>query len=223
MTEFLSTLDHIDQGLTLLLNYDGGSFQDHLWLIVSSRTIWLLPALTLIAYLFQHKKQWREAVIVVLAIALTVTLCDQISSTWMKPFFGRLRPSHNPALEGMLHLVNGYRSGTFGFVSSHAANSFGAVTLVSLLLRSRKVAIPLYMFALCVSYSRVYLGVHYVGDTLGGMLLGMIIAIAVYALLPKACRTTFILPKNRLTQTKAILSVSRRLPLSINYLLKLRF
>ena len=181
MTTFISTLNHIDQTLTLMLNYDGGYLQDHLWLAFSSRTIWLLPALAFILYLFRNKKQWREAVITLFAIGLTVTLCDQISSTFMKPFFGRLRPSHAPELEGLIHLVNGYRGGTFGFVSSHAANAFGAVTMVSLLLRSNKMSAALYTFALCVCYSRIYLGVHYVGDILGGMILGIMTAILVYA------------------------------------------
>lgn len=176
---FINFLDSIDKSLMLLLNYDGGLWQDCLWLAFSSRLLWILPAVALIYYLFKHYSR-REAITILMALAVTIVLTDQISASLIKPFFGRLRPSHCAELSTQLHLVNGYRGGLYGFVSSHAANAFGAVSFVALLMRRRWLTATLLTLGLCVGYSRIYLGVHYPGDVLFGSMLGCGVGIAVY-------------------------------------------
>lgn len=173
INSFLQTLNNADTWLTLLLNYDGGSVQDMVWGAFSTRIIWLLPAAAFIAFLAKDRSQWKRAVLAVVALALTVAVCDQLTSTFMKPFFARLRPSHTPAIASLVHIVGGYRGGLYGFASSHAANSFGAATFAALVVRRRKATLALLAFAACVSYSRIYLGVHYVGDVLAGAALGV--------------------------------------------------
>lgn len=180
--ELITWFDDIDKQLLLLLNYDGGYAQDCCWQLFSSPLIWLLPAIPFLFHVFRCHR-WAEAVAIVLALACTVALCDQISSSIIKPFVARLRPSHCPELQGLLHFVNGYRGGLYGFVSSHAANSFGAATFVSLVVRRRRVAQWLFLLALCVSYSRIYLGVHYPGDILAGAMLGVAVGLATYTAL----------------------------------------
>ncbi len=184
----IALLDKTDKVLTLALNYNGGALQDLVWSLFSMRSIWIFPALVFIVYLCRSGIKWSQTVTVLTYLSLVILACDQISSTVMKPFFCRLRPSHVAELQGVIHLVGNYRGGLYGFVSSHAANSFGAVTFVSLLLRKRHIAIPLYIFALCVCYSRIYLGVHYLGDVVGGMFLGVFVANVVYLLLPRKCK-----------------------------------
>ena len=181
-TEFINWIDGIDKNLMLLLNFDGGYAQDCIWLTFSSRLLWILPALLFIVYAFMHYR-WPKALSFILAIALTILFCDQISSSFLKPLFMRLRPSHCLELSGQLHFVDGYRGGMYGFVSSHAANAFGAVTFVSLVLRRKLITYALFSLALFVSYSRIYLGVHYPGDILAGGLLGCMIGYAVYKIL----------------------------------------
>lgn len=178
----LDYLINLDKSLTVFFNYNGGSVQDSLWYGLSSRLIWVLPALLLLCFLIHKPKKWKEATLVILALVLVITLCDQISSSIMKPYFARLRPSHTPGVENMLHYVNGYRGGQYGFASSHAANSFGAVTFVALLLRRWKVTVALLLLSLCVCYSRIYLGVHFFGDIFVGAVIGVMFGYIVYAI-----------------------------------------
>ncbi len=176
---FIDKLDSIDKYLMLLLNYDGGYLQDCFWLFISSRILWVVPSLLFIIYVFKHFNH-TEAIGMIVAMAVAVAVCDQVSSSIIKPLAARLRPSHTPNLEDLLHLVNGYRGGLYGFVSSHAANSFSAVTLASLIIHRRWIKYFLITLALCVCYSRVYLGVHYPADVFCGGMLGVFIGFCVY-------------------------------------------
>ena len=151
----IDKLDSIDKHLMLLLNYDGGYTQDCFWQFMSSRLLWVVPSLLFIIYVFKHF-DCTKTISMIIAMVITVVLCDQVSSNVIKPLVARLRPSHAPELEGMLHLVNGYRGGLYGFVSSHAANSFGAVSLAALIIHRRWATYILITLALCVSYSRIY-------------------------------------------------------------------
>lgn len=180
--EILNSLDTIDRSITIALNYNGGFIQDGIWAAFSSRLVWALPALALIAHLLYKKQTRKQTLIVILALTLIITLCDQTTSTLMKPFFARLRPSHTPGVMEQLHYVSDYRGGLYGFASSHAANSFGAVTFVSLLLKRQWVTVAMALLALCVCYSRIYLGVHFFGDILVGGIIGCFFGYIVYKL-----------------------------------------
>lgn len=180
--EILNSLDTIDRSITVALNHDGGPVQDDIWTVFSSRLIWVLPALALIAHLLYNKRTRKKTVVVVLALALVVTLCDQTTSGLMKPLFARLRPSHTPGVMHLLHYVDGYRGGLYGFASSHAANSFGAVMFVALLLRRWWVTVSMTLLALCVCYSRIYLGVHFFGDIFVGAVIGCAFGYMIYKL-----------------------------------------
>lgn len=103
-----------------------------------------------------------------------------------KDVFERLRPCHNPNIASLVHVVDGC-GGKYGFVSSHASNSFALALFIGLLLRKHyKYFLPLMVFwAALVSYSRIYVGVHYPADILGGAILGSLIGIFVYWLMKK--------------------------------------
>jgi undecaprenyl-diphosphatase len=121
-------------------------------------------------------------VLTVIFIVLAITLADQISVKCFKFVFERLRPSHNPEIKNQVNILNGYRGGQFGFVSSHAANTFALAAFTTRLFRNRYFAWFIFIWAAVVSYSRIYLGVHYPLDILGGAILGMILGYLVFYL-----------------------------------------
>ncbi len=178
---FIDVLDGADRQAMLVLNFNGGSFADVLAEVFSSRLVWVPWALFLIYYLmFVRKRSRWQVLAVIVGLVVVVTLCDQVSSSLLKPLVGRLRPSHDDGISEALHYVGGYRGGLYGFVSSHAANAFGAAAFSSLLLRKRMFTVSIFVFSILVSYSRIYLGVHYLGDVLGGCLLGVYVGFGTY-------------------------------------------
>ncbi len=146
---------------------------------VTSRTFWIPLYLGLL--FLSYLKFGKKVVIVVLFIVLLISIADRASVELFKNVFERLRPSHNPMLEGLVHLVDG-KGGKFGFVSSHAANCFALAVFISLILKSKfKYIMPIMLFwAVLVSYSRVYVGVHYPADLIGGAMLGVVVGFLVY-------------------------------------------
>ncbi|MBQ7691480.1 MAG: phosphatase PAP2 family protein [Muribaculaceae bacterium] len=182
----ITYLTSLDQQVLLAINGLHTAYLDQAMWLVSSRLSWLLILLAFLCTL--RGKGWRHAALAILAIALTVLVADQVSSGLIKHLVERPRPTHEPALAGLVHTVNGYTGGPYGFVSSHAANAFGVALIIGLMMRSRTALWALVAWALLQCYSRVYLGVHYVGDILGGAIVGLLAAWLVGWLWGKAHR-----------------------------------
>ena len=137
-----------------------------------TQTITWVPLYLLLLYLI-YRKDPKNMAWVIGGVMLTILLGDQISSGLMKPYFERLRPCHDPRWEGMMHAY-GRCGGLYGFVSSHAANTFGMATFLTLILRKKQKGIYwLFLYAVVVSYTRIYLGVHYPLDVFFGALVGV--------------------------------------------------
>lgn len=172
--EWVQWLDGLDRQLMLLLNFDGGGAVDLLFAAFSSRLVWVPWGTALLyALAVRYRLDWRGLFYLALGASLVVCLCDQVSSSVFKPLFMRPRPSHDPALAPLLHFVGDYRGGLYGFVSSHSANAWGVTAYAAVVLHERRFTLATCCFSLLVAYSRVYLGVHYVGDVLCGGLLGL--------------------------------------------------
>ena len=165
-------LNDIDADALLAVNGLHDLFQDAFWWMVTAKWSSLLLVLALM-WLLLHQNR-RHVALVLAMLALAVLLADQVSSGLIKHLVERLRPTHDPSLESMVHVVNGYRGGLYGFVSSHAANSFAVATLLSFIMRHRLVTLSLFTWSWLQCYSRMYLGVHYPGDILGGIVVGML-------------------------------------------------
>lgn len=179
-------LNNIDIELMVFLNSFNNEYFDHVFWMISGKLTWIPLYLTVIAILF--RKNRKQAIYLLLLTAVLILLADQISSGIIKPLVHRLRPSHTPAIEEILHYVNGYRGGPFGFVSSHAANTVAFAGFFSLVFGNRTFTVISILWALLVSYSRIYLGVHFPGDILGGLAVGVFAAFVTYFIYRKFSR-----------------------------------
>jgi len=171
----------LDEQLFLYLNSLHYDSLDTIMFWISEKYTWIPFYAVLLGIIIWKFKS--KAIYILVGVGLVILFADQFTSGFMKPYFERFRPCHDPDLEGMVYLVKGC-GGKFGFASSHAANTFGLATFIFFLFK------PIYRYtgflfawAFVVSYSRIYLGVHYPLDILVGGIIGVLIGWLIYLLL----------------------------------------
>ena len=172
-----------DKNLFEWLNGHHSGFMDQVMWHISGKYEWIPLYIILLAYLIYRYRY--KSVPMLVAILLAVVASDQLAVHAFKEVFERLRPSHNPEFANTIHLVRDYRGGNFGFVSNHAANAFCLAVLLGLIIQNKYFTIGMLVWASVVAYSRIYLGVHYPADILGGAILGAGIGSLFYFLLMK--------------------------------------
>ena len=175
MLEFLK---EIDAQLLLFLNVANNAYFDEFFWLVTGKFAWIPMILALLFCSF--RRNWKAGIVMVFAIAVVITLCDQVSSSIIKDAVCRPRPTRDSEISALVHIVNDYRGGQYGFVSSHAANSFGVAMFLLLVFRNKMFSWVIMSWAVILSYSRIYLGVHFPGDIICGGLLGCLLALLVY-------------------------------------------
>lgn len=177
MIEYLIELD---KSLLIWINSFHSPVWDKIMIMVTNRFFWI-PLYVLLAILI-IKEYKKQSILILILIGLLIGATDRISSGMIKPTVKRLRPCHDSSINSHIHMPNGC-GGKYGYLSSHAANSF-AIALFLFLIGSKKKKWfgLLFFWAIVVSYSRIYLGVHYPGDIISGGLLGIILAYLFYKL-----------------------------------------
>lgn len=183
----IEQLKELDNSLFLALNGSESIYWDSVMWLITKTTTWI-PLLLVLLYVLIKNSDVRRLLFIVVAMAVTVALADRISSGLIKPMVMRWRPTHDATFLHTIDTVRGYTGGSFGFVSSHAANTFSLFVFLSLLLRSRLMSFFLFFWACLSSYSRIYLGVHFPGDIFCGALLGMAIGGLVYIIYNYVCK-----------------------------------
>lgn len=173
----MESLIYYDQQIFFFINRQlSNPAFDFIMPYVRERDFWIPLYVLLVFYFVRLLKKWSWVALVTTAITIVIT--DQLSSSLIKPWIGRLRPCNDPSLAEQVQLIVNCGSG-FSFVSSHAANHFGIACFLIVMLQHRlKWILPVALFwAALVSFAQVYVGVHYPLDVICGGLLGVAIGI----------------------------------------------
>lgn len=176
----MDTLIGLDQELFLFLNNLGTSFFDPLWLFITHKFS-SIPLYALLIYLLYKNIGLQQTIIALIVVAVMITITDQLSY-FVKHSVMRLRPCGEPDLQGLGRFVA--ECGSYGYFSGHATSSFALATYLGLIFRKhyKYMFTGLMIWAVFVSYSRIYVGVHYPGDVLTGIIVGILVALFCYGL-----------------------------------------
>lgn len=162
-----------DKELFLFLNSFHNDFWDTIMLFVTRKETWVPFYIVIIFFIIKNYRS--KSLLILIFLAITIIASDQLS-VLLKETIQRLRPVHDSSIGHLVHNIL-KKGGLYGFVSSHATNSFAIFVFTSRVFKNRYYSFLLFCWALLVSYSRIYIGVHYPLDILGGMILGGLLAI----------------------------------------------
>lgn len=174
-------INQLDHQLTLAINGSDSVFWDNVVYTVTNTFSWTAVIIVLLCVIFRNNTL-RDTIIIYLGIALLIIVADRICSGIVKPTVARWRPTQDPQLMYLIDVVRGYRGGSYGFFSGHSCNTFCMATFFSLLFRYRKLTCVLFLWAATTTFTRLYLGVHYLGDVTVGFFVGITLGTLFYLL-----------------------------------------
>jgi undecaprenyl-diphosphatase len=178
----IDSLIEKDIALFLYLNNLGTIHWDSFWLILTNKFT-AIPLYLVLLYITYKQFGLKKTMVLVLFIATLILVSDQTSNLF-KTSFKRLRPCHTDEIANLCRLVGNRCGGLYSYFSAHAANSMAIVVFFSLALKfkSKFIVYLLFIWAILVGYSRIYIGVHFPLDILTGMFFGIIYGLLFYKL-----------------------------------------
>lgn len=171
----LNALMELDRQLLLAVNGSSSLFMDGLVKTLTTATTWIPLYASLLYVVIKNNDSLKKVMLIVVCTALCVVLAGSVDDMLVKPLVARLRPTHDPLIGMSVDVVNGYRGGSFGFFSAHASNTFSIAIFFSLLIRNKILSVSLIGWSLVNCWTRMYLGVHFPGDILCGLLWGGVV------------------------------------------------
>ncbi len=182
MVDFNWLTETFDLPVMRVLQGTESLYLDRLMLVLTHPLTWIPLYLAIACVILRNNKSLANACLVILFGLLAVGLASLLTDQVMKPGFMRFRPGRDMMLKYTIDVVDGYRGGPYGFVSAHASNTMACVVFVCLIVRNRLMTLTLLAWSLLKCYTRIYLGLHFPSDVLGGLLLGAASGLAVYGL-----------------------------------------
>jgi undecaprenyl-diphosphatase len=179
---YLSTLVEYDKDLLLSLNGSDSLYLDRVMRVLTAAVTWVPLYISLFYVVLNNNDNFRKVIMILCGAGLCVLLAGTVDDMIVKPMVGRWRPTHDPEIGMMVDIVDGYRGGRFGFFSAHASNTFSIAVFFCWLVRSRLLSLALILWSFTNCWTRLYLGVHFPGDILVGLLWGGLVGSAVYFL-----------------------------------------
>ncbi len=178
----IQNLLEFDRDLLLSLNGCNSLTFDNLMMTLTSGVTWIPLYLSLLFLIIKNNENIRQIFLIITCSVLCIALSDIVADLVAKPYFERWRPSNDPILKYTVNVVNNIRGGDYGFFSAHASNTFSIAIFFCLLVRSKLLSCSMILWSLINCYTRIYLGLHYPGDILVGLLWGALVGSAVYYL-----------------------------------------
>ncbi|MFV0522323.1 MAG: phosphatase PAP2 family protein [Mangrovibacterium sp.] len=188
----------LDKSVFFFLNGMHSPVFDVAMSLFTRAEFWLLLFMAIVVSII--KIFGKKAILILVAIALVVLVADQFSGL-IKDLVGRLRPTHDPTMQDLVHFVK-KRGGKFSYFSSHAANTFGVAMYLTLLFKNKTFGFTIFVWAAIASYTRIYLGLHFPGDILTGIAFGLLIGWLLYLLTIFLDKRFFVLASPKISEAK---------------------
>ncbi|MBR6828126.1 MAG: phosphatase PAP2 family protein [Prevotella sp.] len=176
----MEALIDYDRWLLLLVNGSSSLYLDGVVKVLTTAATWIPLYIALFCLVMRNNNTVRRILFIVGCALLCYLLAGAVDDGIVKPLVARWRPTHDPIIGWQVDVVNGYRGGKYGFFSAHASNTFSLAVFFSLLVRSRLLTLCLVTWSLINCWTRLYLGVHFPGDILCGLLWGGTVGVLVY-------------------------------------------